>query len=112
MSPLRLGFVLAGLPLVIFGVMGIALRVEGDTVTARSTFVAGIIVSALVGTAVIYQVGRWKFSLQTMIHFAIMVCTVLPALFSSGWFTLESPLAYLAVIGIFLAAGLAGNPRR
>lgn len=105
-SPLRLGLILAVVPLVIFGVMGVALLVEGDSSTARSTFAAGVIATTLGGTAVIYQVDRWRLSFQTVIHFAIILVTVLPAMFWSGWFTLESPVDYLAVIGIFLVTGL------
>lgn len=106
MSPLRLGIILAGVPLVIFSVMGISLLAEGDMSTARSTFAAGVIATTLGGTAVIYQIDRWKLSFQTAIHFAIMLCTVLPALLWSGWFPLEKPRDYLAVIGIFLLTGL------
>lgn len=107
MSPLRLGLILASVATVIFGVMGIALLAEGDLPTARTTFAVGVIVAATSGTSVIYQVDRWKLSLQSAIHFTIMLCTVLPALFLSGWFTLNGPLDYLTVIGIFLATGLA-----
>ena len=107
MSPLRLGLILASVSVLIFGAMGIALLIEGDAATARSTFAVGVIVAATSGTSVIYQVERWKLSLQSAIHFTIMLCTVLPALLLSGWFALSSPLAYLAVIGIFLASGLA-----
>lgn len=106
MSPLRLGLILAGVSLVIFGVMGVALRAEGDLSAARSTFAAGVIAAATSGTSVIYQVDRWKLSRQSAIHFVIMLCTVLPALFWSGWFPLDSPLEYLAVVGYFLVAGL------
>ena len=107
MSPLRLGLILAIVSSVVFGVMGTALLVQGDTSTARSTFATGVIVAATSGSSVIYQVDRWTLSLQSAIHFAIMLCTVLPALFLGGWFTLDSPMDYLAVIGIFLVTGLA-----
>ncbi|MET4004366.1 MULTISPECIES: DUF3021 domain-containing protein [Arthrobacter] len=106
MSTLHLGLILAGVPLVVLGVMGVALLAEGDSATARSTFAVGVIAAATGGTSVIYQVDRWKLSFQSAIHFVIMLFTVLPAMFLSGWFTLASPLAYLAVIGVFLAAGL------
>lgn len=97
---------MAGASSVIFGVMGIALLVQGDTSTARSTFAAGVIVAATSGASVIYQVDRWTLPVQSSIHFTIMLFTVLPALFLSGWFTLDSPGEYLAVVGIFLVAGL------
>lgn len=106
MSPLRLGITLASASSVVFAVMGIALLAEGDSTTARSTFVVGVIVAATSGASVIYQVDRWTLLRQSAAHFLIMVCTVLPALFLSGWFMLDHPLAYLAVIGIFLVTGL------
>lgn len=107
MSPLRLGITLAAVSSVVFAVMGIALLVEGDSTTARSTFAVGVIVAATSGASVIYQVDRWTLVRQSAAHFMIMVCTVLPALLLSGWFMLDRPQAYLAVIAIFLASGLA-----
>ena len=67
---------------------------------------AGVIATTVSGTAVFYQVDRWTISIQTLIHFMVMLFTVLPAMFLSGWFRLDSPLDYLTVIGIFLATGL------
>ncbi len=106
MSPLRLGLILTGVASLIFGVMGAALLVEGDFSNARSTFATGVIVAATSGSSVIYRVDRWTLLLQSAIHFAIMLCTVLPALFLSGWFALDSPTDYLSVVGLFLATGL------
>lgn len=67
----------------------------------------GVIVAATSGAWVLYQVERWTLPAQSTMHFTIMLCTVLPALFLSGWFPLGSPMDYLAVVGIFLATGLA-----
>lgn len=66
----------------------------------------GGIVAATSGASVIYQVDRWKLFPQTVIHFAIMMYTVLFALFWNCWFTLDSPLDHLSVVGIFLSASL------
>lgn len=106
MSPLRRGLLLATISSVIFGVMGIALLLEGDASTARSTFAVGVIVAATSGASVIYQVERWSLSAQSTIHLTVMLFTVLPALFLSGWFPLSSPMDHLAVVGIFVATGL------
>jgi NADH:ubiquinone oxidoreductase subunit H len=51
-------------------------------------------------------VSRWPLRVQSAIHFAIMVGTVLPALLLSGWFPLANPTDYLIVLGIFLLVGL------
>lgn len=105
MSPLRLGFILAGIPLVVMGAIGTALLVQGDATNARSTFAVGVIIAATSGASVIYKVERWKLLTQSLIHFAIMLCTVLPALYLGGWFTLNAPIDYLSVFGIFLVTG-------
>lgn len=101
MSPQRLGFILAGVPLIIMGAIGAVLLVQGDAINARSTFAVGVIIAATSGASVIYQVERWKLQIQSLIHFAIMLCTGLPALYLSGWFTLNEPIDYLSVFGIF-----------
>lgn len=107
MSPLRLGFILAGIPLVVMGAIGTVLIVQGDASNARSTFAVGVIIGATSGASVIYQAQRWKLLAQSLIHFAIMLCTVLPALYLGGWFTLNAPTDYLLVFGIFLVTGAA-----
>ena len=55
----------------------------------------------------IYQIGSWSLRKQSLIHFGIMVATVLPALLLSGLFPLDTAWGYLAVVGIFLVAGIA-----
>lgn len=87
--------------------MGIALLVEGDSATARTTFAVGVIVAATSGASVICQVDRWTLSLQSAIHFTIMLATALPALFLGDWLTLDRPVDYLAVLGNFQVTDLA-----
>lgn len=103
---LRSALLRSCVPLVIMGVMGVALLLEGDMSNARGAFAVGVIVGAVSGASVVYSVDRWTLPVQSGVHFGIMVCTVLPALFLSGWFALDSSHAYLAVIGMFLASGV------
>ena len=56
--------------------------------------------------SLLYQVGGWSLTRQSVMHFAIMVVTVLPALLLSGWFPTDTAGGVLAVVGIFLATGL------
>lgn len=78
MSPKRLGLILAGVPLVIMGVIGAALLAQGDTSNGRSTLAVGVIIAATSGTSVLYQLEQWKLSFQSLIHFGIMLVTVPP----------------------------------
>lgn len=105
MSPQRLGLILAGVPLLILVAIAVMLTVQGDSINARSTFAVGVIIAATSGASVVYQVDRWTLQIQSLIHFGIMLCTVLPALYLSGWFVLNGPLDYLSTFGIFLITG-------
>jgi hypothetical protein len=97
---------LAGIPLLIMTAIGIALLAQGKTSDGRSTLAVGVITAAVAGASVIYQVGGWSLRKQSLVHFAIMLGTVLPALLFSGWFALDSAWGYAGVLAAFLSAGL------
>ena len=107
MSPLRLSLVLAGIPLIVMAAIGVALFLQGDAANARSTFALGVIVAAVSGASAVYQVKAWDLKKQSVIHFGIMLITVLPAMYLSGWFALDNAMDYLQVHGIFLMVGAA-----
>lgn len=96
---------LTGIPLVIMTAIGVALIVQGKLADGRSTLAIGVIVAAVAGASVVYQVERWSLRKQSLLHFGIMLVTVLPALFLSGWFLLDTAWGYVAVIGMFLIVG-------
>lgn len=96
---------LAGIPLIIMTGIGLALLAQGQEADGRSTLAVGVIVAAVAASSVIYQIDRWTLRRQTAVHFAVMVVTVLPALFFSGWFALDGVGDVLAVIGTFLVTG-------
>lgn len=98
---------LAGIPLVAMTAIGLALLARGEADDGRSTLAVGVIVAAVAGSSVVYQVERWSLRRQTAIHFAIMLVTVLPALLLSGWFPVDSARGVLTVLAIFLAVGAA-----
>lgn len=105
MPPLRLSLVLAGIPLIVMAAIGVALLLQGDAANARSTFALGVIVAAVSGASAVYQVKAWDLKKQSVIHFGIMLITVLPAMYLSGWFDLDNAMDYLQVLGIFLMVG-------
>lgn len=96
----------AGIPLVIMTAIGVALFVQGKTEDGRATLAVGVIAAAVSGASTVYQIETWSLRKQTLVHFAIMTVTVLPALLLSGWFALDSVWGYVGVIATFLGAGV------
>ena len=95
----------AASPRVIRTAIGGALLIQGQPADGRSTLAVGVIVAAVSGGTVIYRIDRWSLPKQSLAHLALMAVTVLPALFLSGWFPLDSAAGVLAVIGILAATG-------
>lgn len=75
---------LAGIPLLIMAAIGIALLAQDMPADGRATLALGVIIEAVAGAAVIYQIDRWSLRKRPLVHFAIMLVTVLPALLLSG----------------------------
>lgn len=96
-----------GIPLAIMTGISLMMRFQGmDSAQVRSTFVTGLIVTAVAAASVIYEVDRWPLKKRSLVHLAAMAATVLPCLLLSGWFRLDTLPDYLAVLGIFALAGL------
>lgn len=73
-----------------------------DPTQSKSTAIVGIIVGITLCTIPLYDIDTWSLPKRSLVHFAIMLVTVLPLLLWSGWFP---PLIAVAV---FLAFGLVG----
>ena len=56
--------------------------------------------------SVLYDIEKWTLLRQTVLHFAVMLGTVLPLLFVSGWFPTRTVPDYLAIVATFLLVGL------
>jgi len=97
---------LGGIPLAVMSAIGAYLLHDGQTADGRSTLAVGVIVAATAAGSLLYQVRGWSLPRQSVAHFALMLATVLPALLLSGWFPVDTAGGVLAVVGIFLAAGL------
>lgn len=95
----------AFIPLVLMWGMALALHFANKPSDAKSFFVSGIIVAAVAGFSVIYDVESWSLAKQSAVHFGSMVVTVLPCLLLSGWFPISEPVDALVILGYFLVTG-------
>ncbi len=77
-----------------------------DHFQVRGTFIVGIIIASVAAASVIYEIENWSLFKQSVIHFLIMLVTVLPCLYISGWYKLNNVLDYVKVFGIFLFVGI------
>ena len=95
------------IPFIIMTAISLMMKYQGvDVFQVKSTFLAGIIVTSVAATSVIYEIENWSLLKQSVVHFVIMLVTVFPCLLVSGWFKLNNILDYIKVFGIFLFAGL------
>ena len=96
-----------GIPLIIMSGISFFLAQEGkQPAQVRGTFITGLIITTVAAASVIYDIKSWSLRKQLLAHFLLMVFTVLPLLYVSGWFPLQSGLDYLFVFGIFSLVGL------
>lgn len=86
--------------------IAVALYAQGEAEDGRGTLFAALVFGVVSAASVIYDVERWTLARQTVVHFAVMIVTVLPLLFVSGWFPTRTASDYLAVVGMFLLVGL------
>lgn len=95
------------IPLIIMTIISIIMKYQGiDPFQVRGTFIVGIIIASVAAASVIYEIKNWSLFKQSVIHFLIMLVTVLPLLYISGWYKLNSVLDYVKVFGIFLFVGI------
>ena len=77
-----------------------------DDFQIKSTFITGLIVTAVVAASVIYEVESWSLIKQSIIHFLIMLLTVYPCLVFSNWFPNKMALDLVKIFGLFLVVGI------
>ena len=95
------------IPLIIMTIISIIMKYQGiDPFQVRGTFIVGIIIASVAAASVIYEIENWSLFKQSVINFLIMLVTVLPLLYISGWYKLNSVLDYVKVFGIFLFVGI------
>lgn len=88
------------------GIAAVMHRQGMDFFQVKSTFITGLIMTAVASASVIYEISHWSLKKQSLLHFLLMLITVLPCLLLSGWFPLSSAGDYAKVFGIFLLTGL------
>lgn len=77
-----------------------------DDYQVKSTFITGLIVTAVVAASVIYEVEIWSLIKQSIIHFLSMLITVYPCLVFSNWFPNKAALDLVKIFGLFLIVGI------
>lgn len=77
-----------------------------DDYQVKSTFITGLIVTAVVAASVIYEVESWSLIKQSIIHFLSMLITVYPCLVFSNWFPNKAALDLVKIFGLFLIVGI------
>ena len=108
-SPVSLlgsGLLRASLALAVMWGMALAQQLTDEPSGARSTFVVGVIVAAVAGFSVIYNIESWSVVKQSLVHTGAMAAVVLPCLVLSGWFTIDGPLDLLVILGYFVVTGV------
>lgn len=95
----------AGIPLLAFGLVAFGFFMQGKPDEAWPMISLGVIVAALLGGALLYWIDSWSLKKQSLMHFLLMLVTVLPALIISGWFPLNTPMDWVILIGGFLLGG-------
>ncbi|MFL2076323.1 DUF3021 family protein [Marinilactibacillus psychrotolerans] len=95
------------IPLFIMTGIAVIMNVQNlDKFQVKSTFITGLIITAVAAASVCYDIEEWTLIKQSVVHFIIMLFTVFPCLLLSGWFAINGVEDVLKVFGIFLVVGL------
>ena len=71
-----------------------------DDYQARGTLVSGLIAAITIIAIPIYDVNRWSLAKRSIIHFLLMLVTVLPLGLWSGWFTVTTAVGVFSLVGV------------
>ncbi|MCB5054108.1 DUF3021 family protein, partial [Streptococcus mutans] len=63
---------------------------QRDRFNARNVLCTGIIITAIAGAWNIYDLNSLSLIKRSLIHFLLMVITILPTLLLSGWFPIKT----------------------
>ena len=95
------------IPFIIMSIFSGIMKLQHiDDYSVTSTFITGLIITAVAATSVIYDVESWSLKKQSVVHFLIMLVTVYPCLVFSGWFPTKSILDLVKIFGFFLIVGI------
>ncbi|MEC6748602.1 DUF3021 family protein [Marinilactibacillus sp. XAAS-LB27] len=94
------------IPFVIMTGISLIMRAqELDSFQVNSTFITGIIITAVAAASVIYDIESWSIQKQSVVHFIFMLLTVFPCLLLSGWFPVNGIKDMILVLGVFIVIG-------
>lgn len=98
--------ILGIIPLAIMSAISFVLNKQGmDPFQTKSTFIVGLIVTAVAASSVIYEADQWSLRKKSLIHFGIMLLTVYPLLLLSGWYPVHGVWDALKIFGLFILMG-------
>ncbi|MER2174946.1 MAG: DUF3021 family protein [Carnobacterium sp.] len=86
-------------------VMSVWELIQGSSSDARTFLLNGLIIMFLGIASVIYEINRWNFSKQIIVHYITMLLTVYPILLLSGYYPVSS---FGDVLNVFLLFNKVG----
>lgn len=96
-----------GIPFAIMSILSGIMKLQHiDNYSVQSTFLTGLIITAVAATSVIYDVKGWSLTKQSLIHFLIMLITVYPCLVLSNWFPNKTIIDLAKIFALFLVVGI------
>ena len=99
------GFIRGAIPFIFMLVMSVWELIQGSSSDARTFLINGLIIMFLGIASVIYEINRWNFSKQIIVHYITMLLTVFPILLLSGYYPLSS---FDDVLNVFLLFNKVG----
>lgn len=106
MRLLKNGLIRGFIPFVIMTGISLIMRAqELDSFQVKSTFITGLIITAVAAASVIYDIESWSIQKQSVVHFIFMLLTVFPCLLLSGWFPVNGIKDMVLVLGVFIVVG-------
>ncbi|UXH46337.1 DUF3021 domain-containing protein [Rossellomorea vietnamensis] len=107
MNLLKKGLIRGLIPFILFTVTSLIwTQFEGASAISKSLLFYGLIAFFLGVASVIYEVERWRFIQQILVHYLVMLVTVFPTLLLSGAYPVDSIRDVARVYFLFNEMGL------
>ncbi|WP_406687783.1 DUF3021 domain-containing protein [Rossellomorea vietnamensis] len=107
MNLLKKGLIRGLIPFILFTVTSLIwTQFEGVSAISKSLLFYGLIAFFLGVASVIYEVERWRFIQQILVHYLVMLVTVFPTLLLSGAYPVDSIRDVARVYFLFNEMGL------
>ncbi|UTE78540.1 DUF3021 family protein [Rossellomorea sp. KS-H15a] len=107
MNLLKKGLIRGLIPFILFTVTSLIwMQFEGASTISKSLLFYGLIAFFLGLASIIYEVERWRFIHQILVHYLVMLVTVFPTLLLSGAYPVDSIRDIARVYFLFNQMGL------